>query len=236
MKLPRHLVLRILGCALAAAVPASGQAFTFSLTSGGLGVSGNVGPLLDVDPLLQIAARTKIGHPGFPNGKAGTVYVGSYGLGVQGDPWCFDPKPINGSGYWSDEALRFDFSSWLVPGSVKVGLKKFNWCDDNMILMARSQDGDEHYVTDQSVLKSAFTYAGYNYGYLSFGKIDEIAELDCIDYFEVRATCGDFYVKNVCGDPSQGGTPPVPEPASVLLVGTGLAGWGLRRIRKRRRA
>lgn len=208
------------------------QAGPLYLTSSGLGVGvGNHGHEIEVTDWLTLTGRSMVGSQIVPSGVNGVLYVASNdaGIGVRGasGEGSFH---IAGDSVLGTEVLEFNLSRMAGTAGMEVGLNRFSFNADEIFVQVWDGDGISHVVDDRSVLESAFVQTGSDQGTLDLGLVfNDVAEVEKVAVHAVR---GNLYVHKFAVDLV---AEPVPEPASLWLIGSGLLGaFGLGRRRRRR--
>jgi hypothetical protein len=207
------------------------QAGPLYLTSSGLGMSvGNHGQEIEVTDWLTLTGRSMVGSQVLPNGVDGVLFVASSdaGVGVRGSSGE-GSFHIAGDAYFGSESLEFNLSRMASTAGLEVGLNRFNFDADEIFVEVWDGGGVSHVVSDESLLRSAFVPTGSNRGTLNLGLMfDDVAQVERV---AVHATRGNLYIDKFAASLV---TEPVPEPASLWLIGSGLLGaFGLRRRRRR---
>ena len=226
----------------------SAWAVSIDFTTGWSDKDGsNVGTSMS-DGILTITSKSHLefdDDPLFVADKAGTIYWGKlgtlnasggdvYGLGVQNSE-LGGSKGISGGGGDKYEALVFSFSD--PPGayanSIKLGLAGLNNDWDSQ--MEKSEDwvqlNLEFIPLENPSDKIIYPYYfGSNSSIVIDFKTLGIPDDIIFGSFAVMAKNGHFGVTSISftEDPPQ----PVPEPATMMLLGTGLAGLAMFRRNK----
>jgi hypothetical protein len=208
------------------------QAGPLYLTSSGLGLGvGNHGQQIEVTDWLTLTGRSLVGSQFVPNGVNGVLYVASNdaGIGVRGasGEGSFH---IAGDSSLGTESLEFNLARTASTTGLEVGLNRFNFNADEIFVQVWDGDGISHVVRDRSTLKSAFVQTGNDQGTLNLGLVfDDVTDVEKVAVHAVR---GNLYVHKFAASIV---AEPVPEPASLWLIGSGLIGaFGLGRRRRRR--
>lgn len=207
------------------------QAGPLYLTSSGLGMGvGNHGYEIEVTDWLTLTGRSMVGSQAVPNGVNGVLYVANSdaGIGVRGSSGE-GSFHIAGDSKLGTEALEFNFARMAGTAGMEIGLNRFSFDADEIFVEVWDAEGISHVVNDRSALQAAFVKTGTDQGTLDLGRVfDDVTEVDKI---ALHATRGNLYVHKFAASTV---TDPVPEPASLWLIGSGLIGAvGFRRRRRR---
>jgi hypothetical protein len=240
------MLARVLGGVIVVLVLSAPSAWadpiTVQLTPTGLGLSGeqNVGFTFAVNEFLTLTAITKRGQACCLAGVPGTIYITSDGAGVQSDEAGKDggykgSKPISGVGPHALESLVLNFTVPVDPTSIQILLGLYDPSkDDAHLTVALNAGGTTILLPD--LVEWLFGGSAPSSSELLIDFSDPIlaallSGLGPITSIEIRSL-GDHYVVNTVT------FAPVPEPTSLLLLGSGLVGlkWASRRRRRRRKS
>jgi len=220
--------------------------YAVELTPSGLGLSGEqnigFGPY-DVDGTLYLDAYTmgtKNSDGSFTGSTKGTIFITTDGAGVQ----SYDKtgsNEISGGGPHAYEALILGFNNPVDALGIDLLLSRYDDKKDNnkkdkkkkdkksqddMVYLILNYDNGSLLKYDANTIEGIFTPSNGNL----FIKFDLLGvSSGALNSIEVWADTGSHFVVNSIT------YNPIPEPATLLLFGSGLSGLGLIGWRRKKR-